>query len=85
MYINNIWIYDSIQNSNKTFEFVKWMFKLCMFFKLKEITKFNVIVNLPKSTQLNNEIKNHVFLLQNMCLYFLQCDFLLSHEVMPGG
>jgi hypothetical protein len=56
-----------------------------MFFKLKEITKFNVIVNLPKSTQLNNEIKNHVFLLQNMCLYFLQCDFLLSHEVMPGG
>jgi hypothetical protein len=68
MYINNIWIYDSIQNSNKTFEFVKWVFKLCMFLKLKEITKSNVIVNVPKSTQLNNEIKNHVFLLQNMCL-----------------
>ncbi len=53
-----------------------------MFVKLKEITKFNVVVNLPKSTQLNNEIENHGFFVQNMCLYFLQCHFLSSHEVM---
>jgi hypothetical protein len=36
-----------------------------------------------KINQLNNEIENHVFFVQNMCLHFLQCHFLPSHEVIP--